>query len=467
MKYLHNHRVIHRDLKIGNLFINEKMMIKTGDFGLATKLEFEGERKRTICGTPNYIAPEVLDGKQGHSYEVDIWSFGVILYTILIGKPPFETSDVKTTYRRIRMNAYSFPEHVNISDQAKSLITRILHSDPSRRPSLDDILSHDFFHMGGSIPKTLPNSTLACPPSSSYVRQFQPNASNTPAQSGRLVETAPQSIRGSTERPKDLIATERQNRPQSGSRPSTHRRDPVSAKTDRPRQPQPPQKTASSSSYNPDEEAKKKQGDENSPDVWVKKWVDYSSKYGLGYILSNGSTGVFFNDSTKIVLEPSGHVFHYIERKGADRQDFATPHTLQEYPKELQKKVTLLQHFRSYLEVEQRSETKIEGDEELPKETPVYVKKWMRTRHAIMFRLSNKIVQVNFQDSTEIILSSESRIVTYVNKRGERNSYPLSSALESSNSEMTKRLKYTKDILTTMLNTHATSGGTTGSSRRK
>ena len=137
------------------------MQIKLGDFGLATKLEFEGERKRTICGTPNYIAPEVLDGKQGHSYEVDIWSFGVILYTLLIGKPPFETSDVKTTYRRIRMNAYSFPEHVSISDQAKSLITRILHTDPSRRPSLDDILAHDFFHKGGSVPKTLPPSTLA------------------------------------------------------------------------------------------------------------------------------------------------------------------------------------------------------------------------------------------------------------------------------------------------------------------
>ena len=89
--------------------------------------------------------------------------------------------------------------------------------------------------MGGSIPKTLPNSTLACPPSSSYVRQFQPNSTNTPQQTGRLVETAPQSIRGSTERKPDLIATERQARPQSGSRPGTHRRDPVSAKTDRPR----------------------------------------------------------------------------------------------------------------------------------------------------------------------------------------------------------------------------------------
>ena len=77
----------------------------------------------------------------------------------------------------------------------------------------------------------------------------------------------------------------------------------------------------------------------------------------------------------------------------------------------------------------------------------------MRTRHAIMFRLSNKIVQVNFQDRTEIILSSENRMVTYVNKRGERLTFPLTQALESSNLEMTKRLKYTKDILTHMLST--------------
>jgi polo-like kinase 1 len=93
------------------------MEIKLGDFGLATRLEYEGERKRTICGTPNYIAPEILEGKKGHSYEVDIWSLGVIMYTLLIGKPPFETNDVKTTYRRIKMNAYSFPEHVILSVQ--------------------------------------------------------------------------------------------------------------------------------------------------------------------------------------------------------------------------------------------------------------------------------------------------------------------------------------------------------------
>ena len=139
LKYLHAHRVIHRDLKLGNLFVNDRMEIKLGDFGLATKLDFDGEKKRTICGTPNYIAPEVLEGKGGHSYEVDVWSLGVIIYTLIIGKPPFETSDVKATYKRIRMNAYSFPEHVIISEQAKDLIQKILIGDPKKRLTIDDI----------------------------------------------------------------------------------------------------------------------------------------------------------------------------------------------------------------------------------------------------------------------------------------------------------------------------------------
>jgi len=88
------------------------MELKLGDFGLATKLDFDGEKKWTICGTPNYIAPEVIEGKTGHSYEVDYWSLGVIIYTLLVGKPPFETSNVKKTYSWIRTNAYSFPDHI-------------------------------------------------------------------------------------------------------------------------------------------------------------------------------------------------------------------------------------------------------------------------------------------------------------------------------------------------------------------
>ena len=124
----------------------------------------------------------------------------------------------------------------------------------------------------------------------------------------------------------------------------------------------------------------------------------------------------------------------------------------------MQKKVTLLQHFRSYLEGEENKAKANKPAEEEPQPTTdfnnfvtVYVKKWMRTKHAIMFRMSSKVVQVIFQDQTEIILSSELKVVTYVNKRHERLHYPLSTALQSNNQEMAKRLKYTKDILTHML----------------
>ena len=88
--------VIHRDIKLGNLFIDEQMQIKIGDFGLARQLNHKNERRSSVCGTPNYLAPEVIHGAacNGHSFEVDTWAFGIIVYILLYGMPPFEHSDV-------------------------------------------------------------------------------------------------------------------------------------------------------------------------------------------------------------------------------------------------------------------------------------------------------------------------------------------------------------------------------------
>ncbi|KAG6900383.1 hypothetical protein C0993_011733 [Termitomyces sp. T159_Od127] len=162
--YMHTHQVIHRDLKLGNLLLDSNMSLKVGDFGLAALIENPGERKKTICGTPNYIAPEVLfDTVNGHSFEVDTWSIGVILYTLVIGRPPFQTSEVKEIYKRIRNNDYDFPPERRISAHAQVLVQQILTPNPQERPTLHEIVEHPFFTQG-TVPSFIPTSAHDAPP---------------------------------------------------------------------------------------------------------------------------------------------------------------------------------------------------------------------------------------------------------------------------------------------------------------
>lgn len=131
--------------------------IKIGDFGLACLLAHDEERKTTICGTPNYIAPEVLGGSSvGHSFEVDIWSLGVMIYAMIVGRPPFETSDVKSTYKRIKQNAYAFPSALELSNEAKVIgALRRRHPPPC---SLQPAFRSPF-------PPSRPSSRTSCGPS--------------------------------------------------------------------------------------------------------------------------------------------------------------------------------------------------------------------------------------------------------------------------------------------------------------
>jgi serine/threonine protein kinase len=134
------------------------------DFRLSLHLlksDIDFVANRTLCGTPNYIAPEVLN-KKGHSYEVDVWSLGCILYTLLIGKPPFETSCLKDTYAKIKKNEYTIPPN-KVSVQAKNLINHLLQADPALRPTMSQILQDEFFY-SGYLPPRLPTSCLSMPP---------------------------------------------------------------------------------------------------------------------------------------------------------------------------------------------------------------------------------------------------------------------------------------------------------------
>jgi serine/threonine protein kinase len=101
--------------------------------------------------------------------QVDIWSIGCILYTMLVGKPPFETRDIKTTYSKIKRNDYRIPSSANISPDGQDLIRMLLHRDPAQRPKVDDILVHPFLAGAAYVPSELPVKALHVAPDFSAI----------------------------------------------------------------------------------------------------------------------------------------------------------------------------------------------------------------------------------------------------------------------------------------------------------
>lgn len=101
--YLHSHQILHRDLTLANLLLTADMSIKIGDFGLAIQLTQPDEKHITMCGTPNYISPEVAS-RASHGPPADVWSLGCMLYTLLVGSPPFDTVGIKSTLTKIVMS---------------------------------------------------------------------------------------------------------------------------------------------------------------------------------------------------------------------------------------------------------------------------------------------------------------------------------------------------------------------------
>ncbi|XP_071087123.1 serine/threonine-protein kinase PLK4-like isoform X1 [Haliotis cracherodii] len=141
MLYLHSHGILHRDLTLSNLLLSKNMNVKIGDFGLATQLSVPDEKHFTMCGTPNYISPEVAM-RAAHGLETDVWSLGCMLYTFLVGQPPFDTDAVKKTLNRVISAEYDLPEH--LSREARDLIQGLLRKNPKERIPIQEILSHPF-----------------------------------------------------------------------------------------------------------------------------------------------------------------------------------------------------------------------------------------------------------------------------------------------------------------------------------
>jgi len=152
LKYLHANGIVHRDLKPENLIYQnqtEEALLKITDFGLA-KYRSRDTALSTACGTPGYVAPEVLEGKQ-YSKEVDLWSLGVILYILLCGFPPFYDESTAGLYRQIKKGQYDFPDPywLDISQDAKNIVKGLLTVNPKKRFTPKTLLESEWVFKTG------------------------------------------------------------------------------------------------------------------------------------------------------------------------------------------------------------------------------------------------------------------------------------------------------------------------------
>ncbi|NXU13722.1 PLK2 kinase, partial [Pardalotus punctatus] len=486
LKYLHEQEILHRDLKLGNFFINENMELKLGDFGLAARLEPLEHRRRTICGTPNYLSPEVLN-KQGHGCESDIWALGCVMYTMLLGRPPFETTNLKETYRCIREARYSLPS--SLLAPAKHLIASMLSKNPEDRPSLDEIIRHEFFLQGftpdrlsSSCCHTVPDFHLSSP-AKNFFKKAAAALFGGKKDKARYFDTHNRLAKEDEEIYKLRHDLKKTSITQQASKHKTDEEIQPLITTVAKLGALPETKqigdsirmivrgtlgSCSSSSECLEDSTMGSVADtvvrvlrgclENMPEAdsnpkeqlaasfqWVTKWVDYSNKYGFGYQLSDHTVGVLFNNGAHMSLLPDKKTVHYYAELGQCSVFSAT-----EAPEQFISQVTVLKYFSHYME-----ENLMDGGD-LPSLTDVrrprlYLLQWLKSDKALMMLFNDGTFQVNFyHDHTKVIIcnQSEEYLLTYINEDRISTTFRLTTLLVSGCSlELKHRMEYALNML--------------------
>ena len=434
LRYLHEEcLVLHRDLKLGNLMVSKSMDLRIGDFGLAAALDSAESRRVTMCGTPNYIAPEVLDGKKtgGHSYEADIWGFGVVLYTLLVGCPPFETSNVKSTYKKIQEGTVEFPENVNVSNEFKDLIYGILQKVPERRLSLAQIQCHRFF-TSPVPPASLPSSARTSVPRN-LVPMSMPTYAATPTKHHSTASAAPAPVIVAVR--DECVLRELHNRLEKSLADSRH------VFSDKH-----PEGGADSAARTRVESAVRPRS--APPMTSVLRYVELSM-YGLGYLMTNGVIGVKFNDLTWISWPLNGSYFCYFERSA----EATYPLMGNKYPPALSKKVRLLDTFKQEL---------LKGFDDLqqlPEPSPTllssrvrfadldWVRKSYKANCAMFFRMGGGTVQCKFYDQSDLVFSCATHTFHFTSKYGVREVTTMDEVISNKRQDVYKRVVYLNNLL--------------------
>eukprot|EP00834_Sanchytrium_tribonematis_P004671 NODE_243_length_11887_cov_0.520699.p1 type:complete len:622 gc:universal NODE_243_length_11887_cov_0.520699:5572-7437(+) len=451
IQYLHKNQIIHRDLKLGNILLTSQMTVKLADFGLAALVTNE-QRKKTLCGTPNYLAPEILLGTaNGHSYEVDIWSYGCVLYTLLFSKPPFQSKDVNDIYHKIKNTLFEIPPN-SIHHSTDYLIHQCLQNHPEKRPSASQLLLFDYFKC--FTPKSLPVSSLASIPQfdnePQSVLQSNPQSNLQSDPHSLTKKQSTQSIKRVDSHLTPIKSKSiRHSSPMSI--PSTPSKIPTPIKRKNTIQlylsnlrhcfkcaeyhyiahhaPIPWPQQSPQSTFNTLHPPKWPPHPPHLPSIFIIKWIDYSNKIGLSYELTNGIVGILFNDLNSILINSNNTQLCQLELTSHQGQSqmHIMEHSVNELDGYLLKRYKMVMEFKKYMATHLSGQLKWTGSQqngfneqsgESNELTPtVYLQKWLKFKHAVVFRFNNNQIQMNFQDHTKMILNEYGSGILYIKEK--------------------------------------------------
>ena len=411
LNYLHSENIIHGNLNPSNLYLSKNMKLKVGGFTLSVKLEDKKQKLTDFRGIYHCIAPEILNEK--YSFEVDIWSLGIILFNLLTGEYPFNLEAKNDNNNNISLSSISdqikkeiiFPPEINISPAAKDLIIQILVEDPSLRPTLNQIIYHDFFNREG-VPKYFPISTLNEPP-----------------------EDFPEDILKKEVINKDLKSTIKPNINPNityDSIPNIYEFKNINIK---------------------------------DIDIYITKYYDYKKKFGIVYLLNNGYIGVYFRDKSIMTFNKNikNNEFKYKEKN----EEIFKNYKINDYPNILESKFKILErfikHFDDLTNKEEEKDEKLEinniinneSNKEKDKEENindnfVYVETIIIHRECIFFKLSNQTEQAFFIDKIQIIISSD--VLTFIDKKGIKSNLFLKDVINNPIKILSERTNYIRYI---------------------
>ncbi|GMT16760.1 hypothetical protein PFISCL1PPCAC_8057, partial [Pristionchus fissidentatus] len=437
--FLLSYDIIHRDIKPGNILLKEsgnRTVVKLADFGLACMMKEVATA--SVSGTPNYLAPEVL-ARKGHSVASEAWSIGCLLFCMVVGMPPFDSSSIQETYRRIEHGEYKYPSHIMLSPALVSLINGLLMISVPDRLSIHDISSSAFMRISStrSSLTNLSNTSRSCSiaalrspsarynysgvsmPSSPTHSKYSPTPPPLPPRPPSFHTTTNYGGGPLVQSTYGFDSTRSQSHHDSSSSMSISPSLPSLIFSDL-------DVHASTISSLLNGSLKLSIVKCDSP-LHVSKWVDYSNKYGFGCLLSDGTTSVKFNSGEIVSVNRDGvGVYMGSSSMKPAPLNLRDPH--------INKMVELTNSYKLYMETQLAKAAKVEEVREYRRwsDTPTpFITHYSKKKNSLMIILSDGTAQVNFtSEHVKVVISpdtSSTSLISVIASSGRMHTYRASS----------------------------------------